>query len=172
MKCLLSSTGMSFGSFMVLVLVSIDIRKNIFTGYDAVAGCCTTKSDWLVQTRNCWNNRPMSKVAWFATLALKAYAQTFWCILLVSDSCSRNSKNRTKVKNALEHSYFKCWATFMCGICDLILEFHSHSMLLLPDRDREWSTCCCSKQQGKQFGQNIACTGISPRSWVCVPVPV
>lgn len=90
-ECLRSFTVMSLGSFMVLFLVSVGIHKHIFTGCDAVVGCPTTESD-----SDCSNKELMNQQAnvqsslLFHTVALKVYAQMFWWILLVSDSCSRN----------------------------------------------------------------------------------
>lgn len=92
MKGFESFTVMSLGSFMVLFSVTVGIHMRIFTGCDAVTGCSTTESD----SDCCSNKELMNQQAnvqsslLFHTLVLRVYAQMFGCILMVSDSCSRN----------------------------------------------------------------------------------
>lgn len=62
----------------------------------------------------------------------------------------------------------------VCAEFAVLSQFHAHSICCCPtDGNKKWSPCCCLKQQGKQFGQNIIVyIGMSPGSWVCVPAHI
>lgn len=154
----------------VLVCTSVFLQVVMLSQVAPQQGLTLT----VVQTRNWWINRPMSKAPRFfiprlRRFLLKSFDVFSWLLTRVPGV----RKTRAKLCGASGHSYFERWVSELRKELPVYAEFTVWARSFIPircccrllDRDRKWSTCCCLKQQGKQFGQNSAASvGASPRS--------